>query len=116
MNFSTTEAASSTRLERYGRDVGSARGLRDEGQRGCRGAGQVDARLLGGDVEQLAQAPRRGERRDRALYVGAHVTGVDRRVHRLGPRQARLKEPSTSSPHTSPYETVPTMSSMSTPR
>ena len=68
---------------------GAARGPGDEREQLRAGPADVLACLLGGDVEQRAQAPACAKRSDTALRVHPHVTGADWEVHRLGWRQAR---------------------------
>ena len=74
-------------LLRHHRLAEAARRLRDERHRGHRAAGEVVARLLVVDVEQLLQAPGRRERRERRLHVDPDVAGVHRHRERLGRRQ-----------------------------
>ncbi len=76
---------------RHRRLAGLARGLRDERQRHHRGAREVVARLLVGDVDQLAEAPLRREHRERRLHVDAVVARAHRQRVRFGGRQARLE-------------------------
>ena len=71
----------------------AARGLRHEAQRHHRGAGEVVARLLVGDVDELLEAPLRGQRREGALHVDARVARADRQRIRYRRRQARLEGP-----------------------
>ena len=45
------------------------------------------------DVEQLLQAPERGEHGEGALHIDADVAGMHRDGERLGGRQARVERP-----------------------
>ena len=62
--------------------------LRDERQRHYGGAGEIGASLLVGDVDQLLEAPFRGEHRERGLHVYSRVSGAYRQRPGLGRRQA----------------------------
>ena len=70
-----------------------ARGLRDERQCHHRGAREVVAGLLVGDVDQLLEAPLGGEHRERRLHIDAVVAGAHGQRVRFGRRQARLEVP-----------------------
>ena len=75
----------------HGRLPGAAGGLGDERERHHRGAGELVAGDLVGDVDQRLEAPLRPEHRQRGLHVDARVAGADRERVRLGGRQARLE-------------------------
>ncbi len=76
---------------RHRRLAGFARGLRDERQRHHRGAREVVAGLLVGDVDQLAEAPLGSEHRERRLHVDAVVARAHGQRVRFGGRQARFE-------------------------
>ena len=76
---------------RHRRLPGAARGLRDERERHHRGAGELVARDLVGDVDQRLEAPLGPEHRQRGLHVDARVPGAHRERVRLGGRKARLE-------------------------
>ena len=71
--------------------AGVARRLGDEGQGHHRGAREVVAGLLVGDVDQLAEAPLRREHRERRLHVDAVVARAHGQRVRFGRRQAGLE-------------------------
>ena len=76
---------------RHRRLAGFARRLRDERQRHHRGAREVVAGLLVGDVDQLAEAPLGREHRQRRLHVDAVIARADGQRVRFGRRQARFE-------------------------
>ena len=78
---------------RYGRVPDAARRLRHEAQGHDRGAREVLARLLVGDVDELLEAPLRGQRRQCALHVDARIARADRERVRYRRRQAGLEAP-----------------------
>ena len=63
---------------RDGRAPDAARRLRHEAEGHDRRAREVLARLLVGDVDELLEAPLRGQRRQGALHVDARVARADR--------------------------------------
>ena len=71
--------------------AGAARRLGHERERHHRGAGELVARDLVGDVDQRLEAPLGREHRQRRLDVDARVAGADRERVRLGGRQAGLE-------------------------
>ena len=71
--------------------AGFARRLGDERQRHHRGAREVVAGLLVGDVDQLPEAPLRREHRQRRLHVDAMVAGAHGQGVRFGGGQAGLE-------------------------
>ena len=71
----------------------SARGLRDDRERSGREAGQVVARLLGRDVDELAKAPLRPERREPGLKVGHDRAARILQLDPLRARHPRLEAP-----------------------
>jgi hypothetical protein len=73
------------------RQAAAARRLGDERQRHHRGAREIGARLLVGDVDQLAEAPGRRQHRKRRLHVDARVARVNRQRPGLGRRQAGVE-------------------------
>ena len=75
------------------RPAHAACGLRHERERHHGHAREVVARLLVGDVDQLAEAPLRRELRERRLEVHARVAGAHRERMRLRRRQPRLVLP-----------------------
>ena len=78
-------------LLRHRRLAGFARGLGDERERHHRGAREVVAGLLVGDVDQLPEAPLRREHRQRRLHVDAVVARAHGQRVRFGGRQAGLE-------------------------
>ena len=78
-------------LLRHHRQAKPSSRLGDERQRHHRGAGQIVADLGVVDVEQLLEAPERGQHRQRALHVDADVAGMDGDGERLGRRQAGVE-------------------------
>ena len=76
---------------RYRGPEGSARGLRDEGQRHRRRAGQLLTRGLVVDIQQRLKSPDRRQHGQAGLHVDAHVAGVHRQLEPLGRLQARAK-------------------------
>ena len=70
-----------------------ARRLGDERERHHRGAREVVARLLVGDVDQLAEAPLGREHRERRLHVHAVIARAHGQRVRFGRRQARFEAP-----------------------
>ena len=71
----------------------AARGLRDDRERSRREAGEVVARLLGRDVDELAQPPLRPERREPGLKVGHDRAARILQLDPLGARHPRLEAP-----------------------
>ena len=71
--------------------AGSARGLGDEGERHHGRPREVVARLLVGDVDQLAEAPLGREHRERGLHVDAGVARAHGERVRLGGGRPGLK-------------------------
>ena len=74
-----------------GRLADPARRLSDERQRHHRRPREVVAGLLVGDVDQLTEAPLRGEHRQRRLHVDAGIARAHAQRVRLGRRQTRLQ-------------------------
>jgi hypothetical protein len=66
--------------------AGFARGLGDERERHHRGAGEVVAGLLVGDVDQLPETPLGREHRERRLHVDAVISRPHRQRMRFGRR------------------------------
>ena len=72
------------------RQTDSAGGLGDVGQHHHGGPREVLACLLVIDVVELPHPPRRGDHRDRALYVDPDVARMNRDRERFGRRQPRV--------------------------
>ncbi len=87
------EVAWSTSRCGTGGSPDAARRLGHEGQRHHRDAGEVVARLLVGDVDDLAEAPLGGQHGQGGLEVGARVTGAHGQGVRLGRREPRVVGP-----------------------
>src|SRR5581483_1236367 len=75
---------------RHRRQVGAARRLRDDRERGGREAAQVLPRLVVVDVDQLPELPRAAERGERRLQVGHVAAGPVLELAVRG-REARLE-------------------------
>ncbi len=73
--------------------AGLARGLGHERERHHRGAREVVAGLLVGDVDQLPEAPLGREHRQRRLHVDAVVARAHGQRVRFGGRQAGFEAP-----------------------
>src|SRR3954470_19863814 len=71
----------------------AAHRLRHEAQRHDRGPGQVVARLLIADVDELPEAPLRRQRRQGALHIDARIARADGERVRNRRRQPRLEAP-----------------------
>jgi hypothetical protein len=77
----------------HGRAAGAAGGLRDEGQRHDRRAGELVAAAVLVDVDQRLEAPLGAEQRHSGLQVDARVAGAEVQRVGIGGRHPRLELP-----------------------